>query len=108
MIERALCLHAELLHDDRVWRRILLSLAELMSAYDCTARLRWDRKNVEMQQPWLEGARVRDFSGRTLVLLPNTEYLTLPQFLNPRRRNRNAPLVNGNHNYQLIMNHDYA
>ena len=29
MIERALCLHTELLHDDRVWRRIRLALAEL-------------------------------------------------------------------------------
>ena len=209
MIERALCLHVELLHDDRVWRRMQLALAELDKrnlkitflvyplrsiaagydiadrvrqiaeqghevgqhthfyvgevterpnkqsdlsdrnvraciardyawlrqcgiepkgfcggnfmmtetafatlaefgfTYDCSARLPWERKNFEMPHPWLDGARVREFGGRSLVLLPNTEYLTLPQFLNPRRRNRRAPLVNGNHDYQLIMNHDY-
>jgi peptidoglycan/xylan/chitin deacetylase (PgdA/CDA1 family) len=83
------------------------TLAEFGFSYDCSARLPWERKNFEMPHPWLDGARVREFGGRSLVLLPNTEYLTLPQFLNPRRRNRRAPLVNGNHDYQLIMNHDY-
>jgi len=83
------------------------TLAEFGFTYDCSARLPWERKNFEMPHPWLEGARVREFAGRSLVLLPNTEYLTLPQYLDPRRRNRRASLVNGKYDYQLIMNHDY-
>jgi peptidoglycan/xylan/chitin deacetylase (PgdA/CDA1 family) len=86
---------------------VLETLAELGFAYDCTARLPWDRKNFELPYPWLEAAQVRNFGNRPLVLLPNTEYLTLPQFLDPRRRNRRAALVNGGGEYQLIMNHDY-
>jgi peptidoglycan/xylan/chitin deacetylase (PgdA/CDA1 family) len=83
------------------------TLAELGFTYDCSSRLPWDRKNFELPYSWLEGARVRNFHGRPLVLLPNTEYLTLPQVLDPRRRNRRASLMNGNGGYQLIMNHDY-
>jgi peptidoglycan/xylan/chitin deacetylase (PgdA/CDA1 family) len=83
------------------------TLAELGFAYDCSARLPWERKNFELPYPWLEAAQVRNYGGRRLALLPNTEYLTLPQFLDPRRRNRRAALVNGGSEYQLIMNHDY-
>ena len=83
------------------------TLAELQFTYDCSARLPWERKNFEMPHTWLDGAMLRKFSERTLVLLPNTEYLTLPQVLSPLRRNRKAPLGNGDGFYQLVMNHDY-
>jgi peptidoglycan/xylan/chitin deacetylase (PgdA/CDA1 family) len=83
------------------------TLAELGFTYDCSSRLPWDRKNFELPYPWLDGAQVRNFHDRPLVLLPNTEYLTLAQVLDPRRRNRRASLMNGNGGYQLIMNHDY-
>jgi peptidoglycan/xylan/chitin deacetylase (PgdA/CDA1 family) len=82
-------------------------LAELNFIYDCSARLPWERNNFEIPYPWLEGAKVRTLAGRTLVMLPNTEYLTLPQLLHPRRRNRTARLADRRHSYQLIMNHDY-
>lgn len=82
------------------------TLADLNFLYDCSARLPWERKSFELPYPWLEGATVRDFNGRALVLLANTEYLTLPQLLHPRRRNRRASLLNGNRDYQLLMNHD--
>ena len=82
------------------------ALAEMGFVYDCSARLPWERDNFETPHPWLERAEVREFDGRTLVLLPNTEYLTLPQLLHPRRRSRRAPLSNGSF-YQLVMNHDY-
>jgi peptidoglycan/xylan/chitin deacetylase (PgdA/CDA1 family) len=74
--------------------------------YDCSARLPWERNDFETPHTWMEGAEVRHFEGRSLVLLPNTEYLTLPQFLHPRRRNRSARLADGS-SYQLVMNHDY-
>jgi hypothetical protein len=83
------------------------TLAELGFVYDCSARLPWERRNFEAPHTWLEAACVRDFGGRPLVLLPNTEYLTVSQVLDPRRRNRRASLVNGSSKYQLIMNHDY-
>lgn len=82
-------------------------LAELGFVYDCSARLPWERNNFEAPHPWLEGAEVRRFGTRPLVLLPNTEYLTLPQFLHPRRRHRKARLAGADDSYQLIMNHDY-
>jgi hypothetical protein len=81
-------------------------LAEMGFVYDCSARLPWERANFEPPHPWMERAEVREFAGRALVLLPNTEYLTLPQLLHPRRRKRSAPLLNGS-SYQLVMNHDY-
>jgi len=83
------------------------TLAELGFVYDCSARLPWERNNFETPHPWLEGAEVRRFGERALVLLPNTEYLTLPQFLHPRRRNRRARLADRSGFYQLVMNHDY-
>lgn len=82
-------------------------LAELGFIYDCSARLPWERNNFEAPHPWLEGAEVRHFGTRALVLLPNTEYLTLPQFLHPRRRNRKARLAGESGFYQIVMNHDY-
>ncbi len=81
-------------------------LAQLGFVYDCSARLPWERKNFEMPHPWLERAEVRAFSKQALVLLPTTEYLTLPQLLVPRRRSRVAPLSHNGTSYQLIMNHD--
>ena len=83
------------------------TLAELGFLYDCSARLPWERNNFEAPHPWLEGAEVREFNGRALVLLPNTEYLTLPQFLLPHRRNRKARLTLERGFYQLVINHDY-
>ncbi|HKQ53074.1 MAG TPA: hypothetical protein VJT74_11930 [Pyrinomonadaceae bacterium] len=83
------------------------TLAELGFLYDCSARLPWERRNFEAPHPWLENAEVREFNGRSLVLLPNTEYLTLPQFLDPRRRRRKAGLADERGFYQLVMNHDY-
>ncbi len=83
------------------------TLAELQFTYDCSARLPWERKNFEMPHTWLDGAVVRNFSDRRLVLLPSTEYLTLPQVLFPQRRNRKASLADGKGSYQLVMNHDY-
>lgn len=82
------------------------SLAGLGFTYDCSARMTWERDNYEAPHPWSDRAEVRSFDGRALVLLPNTEYLTLPQLLDPRRRNRETPLANGI-SYQLVMNHDY-
>jgi peptidoglycan/xylan/chitin deacetylase (PgdA/CDA1 family) len=81
------------------------TLAQLDFTYDCSARLPWERNNFELPYPWLERANVRKFGGRKLVLLPNTDYLTLPQMIDPRRRNRHAALADDQ--YQLIMNHDY-
>ncbi|HZT59136.1 MAG TPA: polysaccharide deacetylase family protein [Pyrinomonadaceae bacterium] len=83
------------------------ALADAGFTYDCSARLPWERKDFETPHPWAEGAEVRRFGGRALVLLPNTEYLTLPQMLHPRRRKRRAKLANGGGFYQLVMNHDY-
>jgi peptidoglycan/xylan/chitin deacetylase (PgdA/CDA1 family) len=83
------------------------TLAELGFLYDCSARLPWERSNFEAPHPWLEKAEVREFGGRSLVLLPNTEYLTLPQFLHPLRRRRKAGLADEQGFYQLVMNHDY-
>jgi hypothetical protein len=82
------------------------ALTQLGFVYDCSARLPWERKNFEMPHPWLERAEVRTFRQQPLVLLPTTEYLTLPQFLDPRRRNRTASLSQNGTSYQLIMNHD--
>ena len=82
------------------------SLAEAGFRYDCSARMTWERDNFEAPHPWGDRAEVRRFGGRPLVLLPNTEYLTLTQLLHPRRRNRMTPLSNGT-SYQLVMNHDY-
>jgi len=82
------------------------ALAELGFVYDCSARMTWGRDNYEAPHPWSDRAEVRRFDGRSLVLLPNTEYLTLPQLLHPRRRNRATPLPDGT-SYQLVMNHDY-
>lgn len=82
------------------------ALAELGFTYDCSARMTWERDNYEAPHPWSDRAEVRRFGARSLVLLPNTEYLTLPQLLDPRRRNRATPLSNGT-SYQLVMNHDY-
>ena len=82
------------------------ALAEVGFTYDCSARMTWERDNYEAPHPWGDRAEVRRFEGRALVLLPNTEYLTLPQLLDPRRRNRATPLSNGT-SYQLVMNHDY-
>jgi peptidoglycan/xylan/chitin deacetylase (PgdA/CDA1 family) len=82
------------------------ALARAGFVYDCSARMTWERDNFEAPHPWSDRAEVRRFDGRALVLLPNTEYLTLPQLLHPRRRNRVTPLANGT-SYQLVMNHDY-
>jgi hypothetical protein len=82
------------------------SLAEHGFVYDCSARMTWEREDYEAPHPWGDRAEVRSFGGRPLVLMPNTEYLTLAQLLDPRRRNRSAPLSNGT-SYQLVMNHDY-
>ena len=82
------------------------TLAELGFTYDCSARMTWERDNYEAPHPWSDRAEVRRFDERALVLLPNTEYLTLPQLLDPRRRGRVTPLTNGT-SYQLVMNHDY-
>ncbi|MCA1816356.1 MAG: polysaccharide deacetylase family protein, partial [Acidobacteria bacterium] len=64
------------------------ALAEAGFDYDCSARLPWERDGFESPHPWMEGAQVRTFGTRTLVLLPNTEYLTLAQLLHPLRRRR--------------------
>jgi hypothetical protein len=82
------------------------SLAEAGFRYDCSARMTWERDDFEAPHPWGDRAEVRRFDGRPLVLLPNTEYLTLTQLLDPRRRNRETKLSNGT-SYQLVMNHDY-
>ena len=82
------------------------TLAELGFTYDCSARMTWERDNYEAPHPWGDRAEVMRFGERALVLLPNTEYLTLWQVLDPRRRNRSTPLLNGT-SYQLVMNHDY-
>jgi peptidoglycan/xylan/chitin deacetylase (PgdA/CDA1 family) len=82
------------------------ALAESGFRYDCSARMTWERDNYEAPHPWSDRAEVRRFGGRPLVLLPNTEYLTLPQLIDPRRRVRSTPLLNGT-SYQLVMNHDY-
>jgi peptidoglycan/xylan/chitin deacetylase (PgdA/CDA1 family) len=82
------------------------ALAEGGFLYDCSARMTWERDNFESPHPWSDRAEVRSFGGRPLVLLPNTEYLTLTQLLHPRRRNRSTPLSNGT-SYQLVSNHDY-
>lgn len=83
------------------------TLAELGFLYDSSSRLPWERRGYELPQTFADSARVRDFGGRRLVLLPNTEYLTLAQVLHPARRRRSAALPNGGGRYQLIMNHDY-
>lgn len=82
------------------------ALAESGFVYDCSARLPWERDSFETPHRWMEGAAVQTFGGRPLVLLPNTEYLTLPQLLHPLRRGRRAHLSNGSF-YRLVMNHDY-
>jgi len=83
------------------------TLAEFGFLYDCSARLPWERNDFEAPHPWLESAEVREFDGRPLVLMPNTEYLTLTQLLHPRRRNRTASLAGESGSYQLVINHDY-
>lgn len=82
------------------------ALAESGFRYDCSARMTWEREDFETPHPWSDRAEVRRFGGRALVLLPNTEYMTLPQLLDPRRRNRVTKLSDGT-SYQLVMNHDY-
>lgn len=82
------------------------ALAEAGFTYDCSARMTWERNNYEAPHPWSDRAEVLRIGERSLVLLPNTEYLTLRQVLDPRRRNRSTPLLNGT-SYQLVMNHDY-
>jgi peptidoglycan/xylan/chitin deacetylase (PgdA/CDA1 family) len=82
------------------------ALAESGFVYDCSARMTWEREDFETPHPWSDRAEVRRFGGRALVLLPNTEYMTLPQLLDPRRRNRVTKLSDGT-SYQLVMNHDY-
>jgi len=83
------------------------SLAELGFLYDCSARLPWQRRNYELPHTFLEGAQVRRFGGAPLVMLPNTEFLTLAQALSPSRRRRTAALAGGGARYELINNHDY-
>jgi hypothetical protein len=83
------------------------TLAELGFLYDSSARLPWERRNFELPHLFADGARVRVFDNTRLVLLPNTDYLTVAQYLYPSRRERSAPLTDGQGRYQLIGNHDY-
>lgn len=83
------------------------TLARMGFIYDCSARLPWERKSYELPHPFLDGAEVRSIDGSRLVLLPNTEYLTLAQYLHPARRRRSALMVNRERSYQLLVNHDH-